>query len=91
MGFSWRVDRKVEFGLFRVFGWRGLRWIWRSEAIDCSWNRCGSVVSMVGCGKLYVGVVTVYCSITMIHQYSIVLLVKYLKNVHAHLAQYNMQ
>jgi hypothetical protein len=32
-------------------------------------KRCGSVVSMVGCGKLYFGVVViVYCSITKIHQ-----------------------
>jgi len=32
-------------------------------------KRCGRVVSMVGCGKLYFGVVViVYCSITKIHQ-----------------------
>lgn len=87
MGLSWRVDRYGGFG----FSWSGLCWIWRSEAIDCSWKRWGRAVSMLGCGKLYVGVVTVYCSITMIHQYSISILVKYLKNVHAHLAQFNIQ
>jgi hypothetical protein len=35
----------------------------------CSKKRWGSVVSMVGCRKLYFGVVViVYCSITKIHQ-----------------------
>jgi hypothetical protein len=47
-------------------------------------------VSMLGWGKLYLlGIV--YCSITMIHQYSISLLVKYLSIVHVHLAQFNKQ
>ncbi len=35
-------------------------------------KRCGRGVSVVGCGKLYLGVVViVYCSITKIHQYAI--------------------
>jgi len=42
------------------------------------------------CGKLYL-LVIVYCSITLIHQYSISLLVKYLSIVHVHLAQFNIQ
>jgi hypothetical protein len=32
-------------------------------------KRLGNIVSMVGCGKLYFGVVVIgYCSITAIHQ-----------------------
>ena len=43
-----------------------------SEWRLCSKKRWGSVVSMAGCGKLYLGVVViVYCSITKIHQYAI--------------------
>ena len=55
---------------FWVFSWKGWCWTCFSEWRLCSRKRCGSVVSMVGCGKLYLSVI-VYCSITMIHQYSI--------------------
>jgi len=75
---------------FWGFSWRGWCWTCLRELRLCSKNRWGSAVSMVGCGKLYL-LVIVYCSITMIHQYSISLLVKYINIVHAHLAQYNIQ
>ena len=45
--------------------WKGWVCTCRSECMLSSRNRCGRVVSVVGCGKLYLGVVViVYCSIT---------------------------
>ena len=55
-------------------------------------KRWGSVKSMVGCGKLYFGVVViVYCSITKIHQHALVGRKGYINVVHVQDAQFNIQ
>jgi len=93
-GLSWRLAGYWSVGLncWKVWGSNCKGWCRTcfSELRLCSKKRWGRIESMVGCGKLYL-LVIVYCSITMIHQYSISLLVKYLNIVHVHLAQFNIQ
>ena len=72
------------------FSCSGWCWTCLREWMLCSRKRWGRSESIVSCGKLYL-LVIVYCSITLIHQYSISLLVKYLSIVHVHLAQFNIQ
>ena len=93
MGFSFMLCGYCSKGVNCDICWFSCRGCWRTLFRDCrlcSKKRWGRIESMVGCGKLYL-LVIVYCSITMIHQYSISLLVKYLSIVHVHLAQFNIQ
>src|SRR3972149_6070500 len=71
---SWVGLVSVKGSCWMVFWfiWKWFMFTWRRLLMLSSIKRCGSVVSVVGCGKLYLGVVViVYCSITKIHQYSI--------------------
>ena len=75
VGFRFRLGACICVSVL-LFCWIGcwfswICWFWMcfSECMLSSSRRCGSVVSVGFCGKLYFGVVViVYCSITKIHQ-----------------------